>query len=102
MQFVVNMKQTIKEKIRQRRAQMLVHSCLYYYMSESIITDDTWQEWADELEQLQTKNPKQCNIKFFDKEFKDWTGATGAHLPHTNSWVIAKSEYILKLTKEKL
>ena len=37
---------------------MAVHSCLYYMMDESIISDDTWQKGADELEQLQRKHPE--------------------------------------------
>ena len=45
-------KQTIEEKIRQRRSQMLIHSCLYYEMDESVIDDHTWQRWADELAEL--------------------------------------------------
>ena len=47
---------SIKERIRQRRAQMLVHSCLYYELNENIVDDHTWQKWADELEVLQREN----------------------------------------------
>jgi NAD-dependent DNA ligase len=84
-----------QELIRRRRAQMLVHSCLYYEMDSTIISDDTWQKWADELEQLQSKNPKDCNIDFFDYEFRDWTGATGSHLPHRQPWVYSMAQKIL-------
>ena len=55
----------IKAKIRQRRSQMLIHSCLYYEMDDSIVSDDQWQQWADELEVLQKENPKFMNIDFF-------------------------------------
>ena len=71
----------IKSKIRQRRAQMLVHSCLYYDMDTSTVSDDVWQKWADELTKLQTENPDCCKIKFYDKEFAVWTGDSGAFLP---------------------
>jgi len=50
-------------------------------MDQPIISDDQWQSWADELTKLQTENPKLCKIKFFDKEFADWDGSTGMHLP---------------------
>jgi hypothetical protein len=64
-------------------------------LDDSIVSDDQWQQWADELEVLQKKNPKFMNIDFFDHEFKDWDGATGSHLPHRHPWVYAKSKYIL-------
>lgn len=87
----------IKPKIRQRRSQMLIHSRLYYELDDSIVSDHKWQEWADDLEQLQTKYPDQCKIDFFDFEFKDWTGATGNHLPLRDPWVVAKTDQILRI-----
>jgi NAD-dependent DNA ligase len=87
--------QTLKEKVRQRRAQMLIHSCIYYELNETVVDDHTWQRWADELEQLQKQNPELLVIDFFDHEFKDWDGATGAHLPHRHPWVYNKALQIL-------
>lgn len=89
--------QALAEKIRQRRAQMLVHSCIYYELNDSIVSDHLWQAWADELQQLQQENPELIDINFFDQEFRDWTGATGNHLPHRNPWVLQKSQYLLSL-----
>lgn len=60
---------------------MLIHSFLYYQQDDPIISDDQWQAWADELTKLQTDNPDCCKIKFYDKEFVDWDGSTGMHLP---------------------
>jgi len=91
--------QTVKEKIRQRRSQMLVHSCLYYEMDESIVSDDKWQQWANELALLQDENPNDCNIDFYDKEFEDWTGASGAFLPLNDPKVRSKAAYILKISE---
>jgi len=92
---------TIKERIRQRRSQMLVHSRLYYIDDEPIVDDDTWQRWANELAELQRENPFDCNINFFDKEFSDWSGDTGFHLPLHNQKVKKKAMQILKIHKEK-
>lgn len=94
-------KSAIKSKIRQRRAQMLIHSCIYYEMDSNIVSDHKWQEWADELEKLQRDNPDCCEIDFFDKEFKDWDGATGNHLPHRNSWVYTKALTLLRMEDER-
>ena len=90
------MMQTLKEKIKQRRTQMLVHSYLYYKCDETLVSDDKWQKWADELREIQNANPKECNIDFFDEEFKDWNGDTGMHLKF-NSWVVQKANYLREI-----
>lgn len=92
--------QSVEEKIKQRRAQMLIHSCIYYEMDDCIISDHRWQRYADELEQLQRDNPDSCDIKFFDAEFKDWDGSTGNHLPHRHPWVYAKAKYIMDVYRK--
>ena len=88
-------KNEVRSLIKRRRAQMLIHSCIYYELDNSIISDNQWQEWADHLEELQTENPDCCKIGFFDFEFRDWTGATGNHLPLRDPWVISKARYII-------
>lgn len=83
----------LKEKIKQRRSQMLIHSCIYYEMDDNIVSDDKWQQWAEELTELQ----KDCKeIGFYDREFKDWDGTTGAHLPHRDSWVYFKALSLMR------
>ncbi len=89
----------VVNKIKRRRAQMLIHSCIYYEMNDSIISDHQWQEWADELQQLQTLHPDCMVINFFDWEFRNWDGATGNHLPHRDPWVFAKANYILEISQ---
>ena len=80
---MVNSVQKLSEKIRQRRIQMLVHSYLYYEMDENVIDDHKWQQWADELVELQKQK---MEIGFYDEAFRDWTGASGAFLPF-DKWV---------------
>jgi NAD-dependent DNA ligase len=80
---------TVREKIRQRRAQMLVHSRLYYELDHTEVDDHTWQRWADELRQLQNENPDARQIGFFDEEFSGWTGDSGYHLPLKDPRVVA-------------
>jgi len=72
--------QTIEEKIRQRRLQMLVHSYIYYELNKNIINDTTWDRWAMELVKLQKDNPiASKNVEYYE-EFKDWDGSSGAFL----------------------
>jgi hypothetical protein len=93
-QEMVNVIQTLDEKIKQRRTQMLIHSYRYYVLDDPVISDDKWQEWADELVELQKRKLK---IGFYDKEFADWTGATGMHLPF-DKWVKDKVTYLNKIS----
>ena len=91
----------IKAKIKQRRAQMLVHSCIYYELDDNIISDHKWQQWADELEVLQRENPDCCKLDFYDWNFREWTGATGNHLPHRDPWVYAKATWLLNYDRSR-
>lgn len=72
--------QTIKEKIRQRRRQMLVHSYIYYELDDNIVSDAQWAKWAKELEQLQRNYPKESAEVEEYEQFKDWDGSSGAFL----------------------
>lgn len=72
--------QTIREKIRQRRRQMLVHSYIYYELNDNIIPDSKWAEWAKELVQLQQDYPKESEEEEFYDMFRDWDGSSGAFL----------------------
>lgn len=100
--FFTDNKQTIKEKIKQRRAQMLIHSCIYYELDGNIVDDHKWQEWAEELDRLQKDNPDCIEIGFYDKNFLDWDGTTGAHLPHRNKWVYNKALTMLRIHEGKI
>lgn len=88
-------KDEIKSKIRQRRSQMLVHSRLYYEMDTNIVDDDTWQRWANELRDIQRQHPDCCRIDFFDRDFANWNGDTGMHLPLKNDYVVNKTQQVL-------
>lgn len=80
---------------------MLIHSHIYYELDDNIVDDHTWQRWADELAELQNENPDKCKIGFYDKEFENWNGASGAFLPLRDPWVAGKAAYVLKLNDKK-
>lgn len=92
---------SIEDLIKRRRGQMLVHSYLYYVMDSPIISDETWQQWADELTMIQNKFPNGCKIGYYDEEFADWDGSTGMHLP-TTTQIRTKAERVLKYHLETL
>lgn len=81
----------IAELIQQRRLQLLVHSCIYYHLNNNIISDKKWDEWARELKSLQEKYPHISEKVMWYDAFKDWDASTGAFLPITDEWVVAKA-----------
>jgi NAD-dependent DNA ligase len=72
--------QTIEEKIKQRRRQMLVHSYIYYELDQNIVSDAQWAKWAKELQQLQKDYPEESKKVEEYEQFKDWDGSSGAFL----------------------
>ena len=86
---------TIQELIKRRRSQLLIHSYIYYVLDSNLITDHQWQDWANELTKLQQTYPQYCKLNWYDKEFVDWNGSTGCHLP-TDGWVKKKALQLYK------
>ena len=93
-------KEQIQPKIRQRRSQILVHSYLYYHLNHNIISDDKWQQWANELAFIQNKYKKYIKIDFFDNAFKGFDGTSGYYLPYTDPYVIKIANLLLKHEEE--
>ena len=73
---------------------MMVHSYLYYVLDSPVISDDKWQQWADELTALQQQKKQ---IGFYDEEFVDWDGSTGMHLPK-DDWIDYRARWLDKNT----
>ncbi|QDP62331.1 MAG: hypothetical protein Unbinned8472contig1000_31 [Prokaryotic dsDNA virus sp.] len=67
-----------EEVIKQRRRQLIVHSCLYYYFDESVIPDSQFDGWCEELVSLQEQNPGYTDK--FDRYFEGFDGSTGMQL----------------------
>lgn len=74
---------------------MLVHSCMYYEMNTSIISDELWDRWARELVQLQKDYPEESRQVIWYEAFKDWDASTGAFLPLKDEWVVKKAKQLL-------
>lgn len=87
----------IADRIKQKRYQLLIHSCIYYELNQSVISDDTWNKWANELRDLQNEYPDISKQVVLYEYFKDWDASTGAFLPITLDWVVNKASYIVEL-----
>lgn len=87
----------IVERIKRRRLQLLVHSCIYYELNQNLISDSTFDRWSVELLELQTKYPKIAEQVCWHQAFKDWDASTGAFLPIRDSWVLSKAVHLLNM-----
>lgn len=85
----------VAEKIKQRRLQLLVHSCIYYNLNSNIISDKKWDEWAKELLALQNEYPEISKQVDYYEAFADWDASTGAFLPLNDEWVVRKAQRLL-------
>lgn len=93
--------QTIAEKIRQRRLQILVHSFIYYDLNENIISDDKWSQWATELVYLQNEYTEiSKNVIYYDT-FKNFDGSTGFDLDYRNPDIMSKAYRLLRYHKKE-
>lgn len=82
----------IAERIQNLRYCMLIHSCIYYKLSDNIISDIKWNELAHELAQLQENNKQISEKVTLYEYFKEWDGSTGAFLPLNLDWVMQKAK----------
>lgn len=87
----------VRELIRRRRRQMLVHSCMYYRLGTSIWTDKQFDSCARELVKLQAKYPNISKTVEYYENFKDWDGTTGYHLqPMGDPEILALATFLSK------
>lgn len=70
----------IRSLILRRRLQILVHSYIYYRLATSLVSDQQWQEWANELVVLQRDYPQICERVDYHETFKGFDGTTGFNL----------------------
>lgn len=88
----------IKEKINQRRRQMLVHSCIYYRFDTNIVSDFDYDRWVNELMELQRKYPEIAQQCVYQEDFKNLDETTsGFNLGHSRPEIVRKAQYLLKL-----
>lgn len=80
------------KRIIQLRKMLCLHSYIYYILGESIVTDSQWDKWAYELVELQKKHGWQH--KFYDREFYDWDGSTGMHLPKDDMIIMLSAQLL--------
>lgn len=86
----------IRSLIQRRRLQILVHSCIYYDFDNNLVSDKTWERWAQELVKLQRGYPRVAERVDYHEAFKDFDGSTGFDLPHRNPEITRKAQQLLQ------
>lgn len=84
----------IADLILRRRLQILIHSCIYYELNKSLISDKQWDSWARELVQLQKDYPNIAKQIDWSNAFDGFDASTGAFLPIRDSWVMRKAQQL--------
>ena len=87
----------IEARIKQRRLQLLVHSCIYYDRDDNIVSDSTWNKWARELVELQKQYPEKAASVVWHDAFRGFDGSSGAFLPIYDDWVQYKADQLLTI-----
>ena len=91
-----NINETIAELITRRRRQVLVHSIIYYKLNDSLISDETWSEWALELEKLQEEYPEIAAKCPYAEAFAGFEHSSGCDLPLNDDWAYNKALKLLQ------
>jgi len=89
----------LADRIQRLRLNILVHSFIYYRMSNNLVSDRQWDLWAKELVQLQNGNEDISKQVVYYDEFKDFDGTTGAFFPLDDPYVVSTAH---RLTRTNL
>lgn len=90
---VCDMNIDICKKILLLRYLILIHSCAYYELDNSMISDFQFDKLAKDLVDLQRRYPNESKHIPFYKDFATFDGITGFYLP-------IRDVGIINLTKE--
>lgn len=94
----------IRDRITQRRHQIMLHSCLYYQFNTNIVDDHTYDRWAMELGKLHEDYPTEAKAADMAKEFEGFTTetASGFDLPYHHPHTVRKAAWIIDYHKEQI
>lgn len=97
-----NMNEAIRDKITQRRHQILVHSCIYYQYNTNIIDDHTYDRWVMELGRLHAEYPAEAKAADMAKEFEGFTTeiVSGFDLPYHDPRTVSTAAWLIDYHKK--
>ena len=81
--------------INRRQRQLLVHSCLYYRMNESIVPDHVFDAWSVQLVRLKEEAADLFKESIYAQSFEDFDGSSGYHLPYWKPEIVRAAEKLI-------
>lgn len=76
-----------------------MHSYIYYDLNSSLITDETFDEWAQELVRLKNKHLEEFKASEYYKDFITFEGSTGMDLLYRVPWVEAVATNLIEMKR---
>lgn len=88
-----NLDELLKELIKRRRKQILVHSFLYYRMNHTEIDDHKYDQLGKDLQFLQSTFPELAKQVIYHEHFENYTETTsGFDLPIYLPEIVAEAQ----------
>jgi len=89
------------ERIKELRTKILIHSYLYWYKDNPMVSDTLFDNWKINLVHLQKQFSedekfKLIKIDFFDSAFTNWDGKNSKALPLFDDWVVSRVDMLDK------
>ena len=97
-------KNEVMELIKRRRFQLLIHSFIYYRLNETVVSNETFDQWSDELNYLQKKYPDiSKEVELYDL-FKDYVSSSDSAALAFDSipGLYSRAKYILQISKDRI
>lgn len=90
----------IAQLITRRRNQILVHSCIYYRLNDSVISDHVFDYWSKELAELQAQFPQIAEQCVYHKEFEGFDGSSGFDLPIHDPIIVGRADFVKRVAEK--
>lgn len=96
-------KPSVAEEVQRLQYNIITHSIIYYYMNDSIVSDDTFDRWCSRIVDLK-EHESFIDSKFYE-DFKDFDGTTGMHIAgkyRDNRYMQGLCLYLLRINDSSL
>ena len=104
MKGVDILKQDIIDLINRKENQILVHSCIYYRLSDNIIPDWKYDSFGADLIRLAKEYPDEFKASYHYNDFIEYVNSdtpSGFDLPYTTCEVISRATHLVSSQKIK-
>jgi len=90
---------SLKDKIIELRSKILIHSYMYWYKDNPLVSDALFDAWKKQLVEYQAEHKQKFpneKIEFFETAFINWDGKDSKGLPLFDEWITNRVEMLDK------